>query len=289
MNTVLDPTTHSSIKSGVLEPHTNSTFITSFVNRYASTGFNYQTLHVTGNNGITHIHSSGHNLPYTASRSERASVCLDEQNSGVISSWMKLPLVSANKTLRTKSRPWPLSHEFRLRIKAICWLVTCDYLKPVKTIPATYFPTISQNNCVRCKSCLSILEASNTTGHCTAHPLICHFFTAGQKADNVIGPQQWNQPLLHLSPKWHKRSNGNWYYCGGSACSCTVAGVLKNGTVNTQLCWWTLGSSNNTHVLQRCAVTTDTLAQDFATLIWRRKTNFNSKSFINLLAPELFF
>jgi hypothetical protein len=52
--------------------HMNVQFITSFVNRYASPGFNYQTQHVTGNNGITHIHNSGHNLPYTASRSKRA-------------------------------------------------------------------------------------------------------------------------------------------------------------------------------------------------------------------------
>lgn len=133
--------THSLLhKSIVPQPHTNSTIITSFVNRYTIPGFNYQTRHMTGNNGITHTYSSGHNLPYNASRSKRQSGCLHEQNSGVIS-----------PELLSKSRTWPLSHEFRWRIKAICYLVTGDYPKPEITIPSTYMPTMSQNNGVRCK------------------------------------------------------------------------------------------------------------------------------------------
>jgi hypothetical protein len=83
VNTVFVPWHILLHKSRVPKPHINSAIITGFVNRYTSPGF--QTQNVTGNNGITHIHSSGHNLPYIASGSKRPSVCLHKQNSGVTS------------------------------------------------------------------------------------------------------------------------------------------------------------------------------------------------------------
>ena len=87
---------------------------------------------------------------------------------------MKLALVSANKILLSKSRPWPLSHEFRSRIKAICWLVTSDYLKPEKAeflqhVCQPYPKTIVSD--VKVVNQLPILEISDTIGHYTAHPL----------------------------------------------------------------------------------------------------------------------
>lgn len=47
VNNVLSPMTHSLLHKSRVPKHTNSTIITSFVNRYTSLGFNYQTQHVT--------------------------------------------------------------------------------------------------------------------------------------------------------------------------------------------------------------------------------------------------
>jgi hypothetical protein len=206
VNTVLSPMTHSLLhKSRVAKPHTNSTIITSFVNRYTSPGFNYQTQHVTGNNVITHIYNSGHNLSDNASRSKSSSVYRNRTRMWPLTC-LKLAFVSANKILLSQSRPWPLSHEFWSRIKQSVGFVTSDNLKPMKTEFLQHtricqpHPKTNASD-VNVVNQLQILVASDTTGQCTAHPMRCHFFTSWQEADAVIVPQLWHQLPLHISLK----------------------------------------------------------------------------------------
>jgi hypothetical protein len=83
VSTVWSPMTHPLLhKSRVPKPHKNSTIITSFVNRYTSSGFNYQTHNTWQNCHHPHVLETTY---LTLPPEENARASEHEQNSGVTS------------------------------------------------------------------------------------------------------------------------------------------------------------------------------------------------------------
>jgi len=194
---------------------------------------------------------------------------------------MKLPLVSAHKTFLSKSRPWPLSHEFRSRIKAICWLVTSDYLKPVKTISCNIFANHIPKQLCRCKRgqsinnpwgrqhylalyCTSVemqLLHCTTERYCDWSPTMAPVSNASltevtQDTHWQLVPLQGICTFLHCSGRLEERHSQHSSADGRSAAAAaTRPRALRRNHQHT-----------HTH---------DFASLIFASLIWRRKTVTN--------------